>query len=275
MSCRQHESHDGRSVIVSQSRGSCNRKLLKRESSPSGATHRIGVVLLLAALATSNFVTLRVADVPLLGAIDDDRLALQAAAGASFGRDPARQCRGTARDSDRAVLDSGCAQRLLVLDVPIRKRVRESGTAFESCFLAAPRLRRDQHAPARLAAARRRRGDGAVVERLAAAATVGIARANTRFLAQSGGLFAAAVLAAAIAWYAVPEREHLFSKGAEQSSREQYGSNPFIESIEIARCIRERTTPTNRIALLGSEPQICFYSGRNSVSGFIYMYPLV
>lgn len=114
-----------------------------------------------------------------------------------------------------------------------------------------------------------------VVALLAAVATVGIARANTHFLARSGGLVAAAVLAAAIAWYAVPEREYLFSKGAEQISREQYGSNPFIESIEIARYIRERTTPADRIAVLGSEPQIYFYSGRNSASGYIYMYPLV
>jgi 4-amino-4-deoxy-L-arabinose transferase-like glycosyltransferase len=54
-----------------------------------------------------------------------------------------------------------------------------------------------------------------------------------------------------------------------------YGSNPFVESVEIARYIREHSAPDARVAILGSEPQIFFYARRRSASGFIYVYDLV
>jgi hypothetical protein len=54
-----------------------------------------------------------------------------------------------------------------------------------------------------------------------------------------------------------------------------YGPNPFPESVEIARYIRDRTHPSDTIAVLGSEPQIYFYSGRHSATGHIYMYGLM
>jgi len=57
--------------------------------------------------------------------------------------------------------------------------------------------------------------------------------------------------------------------------REEYGQNPFVESVEIGRYIREHSAPDARIAVLGSEPQIYFYARRRSASGFIYMYDLV
>jgi hypothetical protein len=43
--------------------------------------------------------------------------------------------------------------------------------------------------------------------------------------------------------------------------------------VEIARYIRERTQPGERVAVIGSEPQIYFYSGRRSATGSIYTYP--
>jgi len=54
-----------------------------------------------------------------------------------------------------------------------------------------------------------------------------------------------------------------------------YGGNPFPESIEVANYIKEHTGPEDRIAVIGSEPQIYFYSGRRSATGYIYMYPLM
>jgi hypothetical protein len=45
--------------------------------------------------------------------------------------------------------------------------------------------------------------------------------------------------------------------------------------VTIADYIRERTTPEDRIAVLGSEPQIYFDSRRRSATGYIYMYPLM
>ena len=60
-----------------------------------------------------------------------------------------------------------------------------------------------------------------------------------------------------------------------QVSRAIYGRNPFPESIEIARYIRARTGPDDRVAVVGSEPQIYFYAGRRSATGYIYTYPLM
>jgi len=75
--------------------------------------------------------------------------------------------------------------------------------------------------------------------------------------------------------YLVPERDFLFRWTPREVSRVRYGSNPFVESPEIAKYIRERTTADDRIAVLGSEPQLYFYAGRRSATGYIYMYPLM
>jgi hypothetical protein len=58
-------------------------------------------------------------------------------------------------------------------------------------------------------------------------------------------------------------------------SREIYGANPFPESLEVARYLRERTGPGDTIAVIGSEPQIYFYAGRRAATGYIYTYALM
>jgi len=54
-----------------------------------------------------------------------------------------------------------------------------------------------------------------------------------------------------------------------------YYGNPFIETQEVARFIKENSKAGDRIAVLGSEPEIFFYSGRHSATGYIYTYPLM
>jgi hypothetical protein len=54
-----------------------------------------------------------------------------------------------------------------------------------------------------------------------------------------------------------------------------YGRNPFIESLPVAQYIREHSKPDDRVAVLGSEPQIYFYANRHSATGYIYTYPLM
>lgn len=71
------------------------------------------------------------------------------------------------------------------------------------------------------------------------------------------------------------QRDFLFRMTPEQACRATYGLNPFLESVEIARYLREQTGPDDRIAILGSEPQIFFYSGRRSATGYIYTYALM
>jgi len=71
------------------------------------------------------------------------------------------------------------------------------------------------------------------------------------------------------------ERAYLFSLSPVEVSRKIYGIAPFPESYVIGRYIREHTRESDRIAVLGSEPQIYFYARRRSATGYIYMYPLM
>ena len=86
---------------------------------------------------------------------------------------------------------------------------------------------------------------------------------------------AATAFVAVIALLVAGQRDFLFEMSPRELSRARYGRNPFIESVEVARYIREHTTPADRIAVLGSEPQIYFYSDRRSATGYLYMYPLM
>ncbi len=54
-----------------------------------------------------------------------------------------------------------------------------------------------------------------------------------------------------------------------------YPDNPFLESVRIGTYMREHTEPNDTIAVLGSEPEIYFYSHRHSATGYIYTYGLM
>jgi len=83
------------------------------------------------------------------------------------------------------------------------------------------------------------------------------------------------VLVVAIGLYASKERDYLFTMGTRELSRAVYGNSPFIEAVEIAKYIRERTDEHDRIAVLGSEPEIYFYANRKGATGYIYTYPMM
>lgn len=84
-----------------------------------------------------------------------------------------------------------------------------------------------------------------------------------------------AVLLAAVVYYGVRERDYLFTMGTRELIRRTYGANPFVEAMDIARRIREWSDPGDRIAVLGSEPEIYFYADRKGATGYIYTYPLM
>lgn len=69
--------------------------------------------------------------------------------------------------------------------------------------------------------------------------------------------------------------DYLFVRSAELSSKKIYRLNPFVESIEIGKFLQQNTSSTDKIAILGSEPQILFYANRYSASRHIYSYNLV
>jgi hypothetical protein len=71
------------------------------------------------------------------------------------------------------------------------------------------------------------------------------------------------------------ERKFFFEASPADASRMIYPESPFPESIRIAEYLREHTTRNDTIAVLGSEPQIYFYSDRHSATGYIYTYGLM
>ena len=69
--------------------------------------------------------------------------------------------------------------------------------------------------------------------------------------------------------------EYFFRMPPVDACRFRYGENPFPEAIKVADFLRQNSRPEERLVVLGSEPEIYFYSGRQSATGFIYMYPLM
>jgi 4-amino-4-deoxy-L-arabinose transferase-like glycosyltransferase len=70
-------------------------------------------------------------------------------------------------------------------------------------------------------------------------------------------------------------RKLSFEVSPVQASHLYYGGNPFPESVRVAEYLRDHTEPTDTIAVLGSEPEIYFYSKRHSATGYIYTYGLM
>ena len=66
-----------------------------------------------------------------------------------------------------------------------------------------------------------------------------------------------------------------FHLSPELASRHMYGLNPFPESVKLAEYIRSHSETGDTIGIFGSEPQIPFYSGRRSATGYLYTYPLM
>ena len=101
-----------------------------------------------------------------------------------------------------------------------------------------------------------------------------------RFFTGSGSVLEAKVIPAALVFavlfYTVyQQRDYFFTMDPTKVSRAIYGANPFPESLEIAEYIKRNTQKDDRIAAIGSEPQIYFYSDRRSATAYIYTYELM
>src|SRR5262249_1955559 len=83
------------------------------------------------------------------------------------------------------------------------------------------------------------------------------------------------VLGAALVCPILIEKKFFFEASPLDASRKIYPESPFVESTQIAEYLRENTSPSDTIAVLGSEPQIYFYSNRHSATGYIYAYGLM
>jgi hypothetical protein len=98
-----------------------------------------------------------------------------------------------------------------------------------------------------------------------------LSQRNSRLLAAAPALVFLAVCGYSIAG----QRDFLFRMDAETACRSIYAPNPFPEALKISDYIQKHTAPDARIAVLGSEPEIYFYSHRRSATGFIYTYGLM
>jgi len=83
------------------------------------------------------------------------------------------------------------------------------------------------------------------------------------------------VLLAAIAVSVAGQSDIFFRFSPLTACRAVYGNNPFPEAQVISEYLSQHSSPNARIAVIGSEPEIYFYSKRHSATGYIYTYPLV
>lgn len=115
----------------------------------------------------------------------------------------------------------------------------------------------------------------------AVALLVGIAVASaTQLLVRTGrGLALSAIpvllFAVAFSYSVVQQRASLFRWGPKLACERVYGPNPFTEAVAIGGYLDAHTSASDRIAVLGSEPEIFFYAKRHSATGFIYIYGLL
>jgi len=107
---------------------------------------------------------------------------------------------------------------------------------------------------------------------------VGIAVLAAREKLSSRGALAAVpviVFGIALFFSIMWQGDFLFKLDPASASRRLYAGNPFPEAPRIAEYIKSHTSPEDRIAVLGSEPEIFFYAHRHSVTPYIYTYELM
>jgi len=96
-----------------------------------------------------------------------------------------------------------------------------------------------------------------------------------RGYARASGVVPGAIFATACAVVLLAQAQFLFAATPREASRMCYGLNPFPEAAVIADTIAAHTIKDDRIAIIGSEPEIVFYARRLSATGHVYMYGLV
>ena len=85
------------------------------------------------------------------------------------------------------------------------------------------------------------------------------------------------VVVFALAWLLAIQKnsDFFFHLSPLRASRMAYSANPFAEAEKVADYLRAHTSPTDKVMVLGSEPEIYFEAHRRSASGYIYTYSLV
>jgi hypothetical protein len=96
---------------------------------------------------------------------------------------------------------------------------------------------------------------------------------------KSNYLIALPVVAFLISFASTIYQQHVFyfSLTPEQALRAVYpaDSGIFLSAPKIADYIREHSSPSSQLGVIGSEPEIYFYAHRLPATGYIYMYSLI
>lgn len=112
---------------------------------------------------------------------------------------------------------------------------------------------------------------------LCALAGIGLARTVEGASLWADSLRRAATVGVALIVLLVPTLANAsfwFAPTAEARVREVYGQNLCVEGAQIAEHIRASGEPSDRVLILGSEPQILFHANRRSATRYVIMYPL-
>ena len=96
-------------------------------------------------------------------------------------------------------------------------------------------------------------------------------RTNSRFIAS----LPAVVFLVAFVMVVVLQSGVFFAMDPVAATRFLYKEQPFEQALAIGDYIRSHSKPSDRVAVLGSEPEIYFYAHRHSATGYIYTYPLM
>jgi hypothetical protein len=84
-----------------------------------------------------------------------------------------------------------------------------------------------------------------------------------------------ALFAVVLGWNIFYQRQLLLQLPANQVCQIIYRPDPFVEAPALAGYIRDHSAADARVAVIGSEPEIYFYSQRRSATGYIYTYALM
>ncbi len=110
---------------------------------------------------------------------------------------------------------------------------------------------------------------------LAAAALSAISIHVSRFSPFVGASAAVTLCAVACATLLVRQRVFFFEMTPAAACRQVYTADLFAESPATAQYLISHTTPSDSIAIFGSEPQIYFYTHRRAATGYICVYCLM
>jgi 4-amino-4-deoxy-L-arabinose transferase-like glycosyltransferase len=109
---------------------------------------------------------------------------------------------------------------------------------------------------------------------LALLAARGITDVAGRFPGLWGRLLGAVLCLAVILYGLARESWYYFPGSPAEKCRQLYGDFVFPESLAIGQYLAETSAPTDRVLIVGSEPQILCYADRKSATRYIFFYPL-